>query len=115
MYKFVTILLVLFLNNLLFAQQYTPTALRLQSFDHILHKPSPLDSVKFRNIGPTIMSGRIVDLEVNPSNTKEFFVAYASGGVWYTNNNGLSFNPIFDNGATHTIDDMAMDWKNDIL
>ncbi len=99
----------------MFAQNYTPTALRLQSFDKIVNAPSPLDSVKFRNVGPTIMSGRVVDVEVNENNTKEFFVAYASGGVWYTNNNGLSFTPIFDNEATHTIGDMAMDWTNDIL
>ena len=35
------------------------------------------------------MSGRVVDLEVNPENSTEFYVAYATGGVWHTTNNGI--------------------------
>jgi len=68
--------------------------------------------VPFRNIGPTIMSGRVTDIEVNPANTIEMVVAYASGGVWYTQNNGQSFRPIFDNEASITIGDIAVDWKS---
>lgn len=26
----------------------------------------------------------------------EFYVAYATGGLWQTTNNGMSFTPIFD-------------------
>lgn len=54
----------------------------------ILKAKSVLDSVKFRNIGPSVMSGRVTDLDVNPSDPTEFYVAYASGGLWHTNNNG---------------------------
>jgi photosystem II stability/assembly factor-like uncharacterized protein len=68
--------------------------------------------VPFRNIGPTIMSGRVTDIDVNPANTIEMVVAYASGGVWYTQNNGQSFRPIFDNEASITIGDIAVDWKS---
>ena len=50
----------------------------------------------FRNVGPTVMSGRVVDIDVNPADPTEFYVAYATGGLWQTTNNGLSFNPIFD-------------------
>jgi photosystem II stability/assembly factor-like uncharacterized protein len=76
-----------------------------------LQKRSVLDSVKFRNIGPTIMSGRVVDLEVNPADPTEFYVAYASGGLWYTINNGQSFDPIFDSADILTIGDIAVNWK----
>src|SRR5215203_4374365 len=53
----------------------------------------------FRNVGPTVMSGRVVDLAVNPADPTEFYVAYATGGLWHTANNGQSFKPIFDSEA----------------
>ena len=37
------------------------------------------------------MSGRVVDLEVNPDDPTEFYVAYATGGLWHSTNNGQSF------------------------
>ncbi|PCJ64616.1 MAG: glycosyl hydrolase [Bacteroidetes bacterium] len=68
------------------------------------------------NIGPTIMSGRVVDVAVNPNNTLHFFVAYATGGVWETVNNGQSFTPVFDdNGYTLHCGALAVDWKNTII
>lgn len=72
-------------------------------------------NIPFINIGPTIMSGRVVDMDVNPDKPTEFYVAYASGGLWYTNNNGTSFLPVMDNSPTQNIGDIAVDWKNSIL
>ncbi|MDP2089706.1 MAG: glycosyl hydrolase [Flavobacteriaceae bacterium] len=69
-------------------------------------------NIPFNNIGPTIMSGRVVDLDVNPDKPSEFYVAYASGGLWYTNNNGTTFAPMMDNSPTQNIGDIAVDWKN---
>ena len=65
-------------------------------------KPIPLKSdeifgaVRARQIGPAVMSGRVIDLEAHPTNSKVFYVAAAGGGVWQTNNCGVTFNPIFD-------------------
>lgn len=70
-----------------------------------------LNSIQIQNIGPTIMSGRVVDLAVNPDNPIEFYAAYASGGVWYTNNNGNSFEPIMDAAPTLNCGSIAVDWK----
>lgn len=53
----------------------------------VVSQQSLVKNVPFTNIGPTIMSGRVVDFDVNPNNPNEFYVAYASGGLWYTNNN----------------------------
>ena len=44
---------------------------------------SIVKNIDFTNIGPSVMSGRVTDLEVNPKNTTEFYVAYASGGLWH--------------------------------
>ncbi|WOD44778.1 VPS10 domain-containing protein [Hwangdonia lutea] len=72
---------------------------------------SLVKNVHFENIGPTIMSGRVVDLDVNPENPTEFYVGYASGGVWHTTNNGSTFEPILDTSNTQNVGDIAVDWK----
>ena len=72
---------------------------------------SLVKNVPFENIGPTVMSGRVVDLAVNPENPTEFYVGYASGGVWHTTNNGTSFTPILDNAQTQNVGDIAVDWN----
>ena len=73
---------------------------------------STLNETAFRNIGPSIMSGRVVDIEVNPQDPTEFYVAYASGGLWHTQNNGQSFASIFDSVDVLTIGDIAVNWQN---
>jgi len=72
-------------------------------------------NIQFRNIGPTVMSGRVVDIAVNPDDPSHFYVAYASGGLWETKNNGNSFNSIFDNKIVMTIGDIIVDWVNSII
>ncbi len=49
-----------------------------------------------RHIGPALMSGRINDLEVHPSNSRIIYAGAAGGGVWKSNDSGTTFNPIFD-------------------
>ena len=91
----------------------TPGEARLASLEAKAKKAasSSLKDVAFRNIGPTVMSGRIDDIEVNPNDPTEFYVAYATGGLWHTTNNGQSFTPIFDNELVIGIGDIAVNWK----
>jgi photosystem II stability/assembly factor-like uncharacterized protein len=72
---------------------------------------SPLSRIMFRNIGPSVMGGRVVDLAVNPADPTEFFVAYATGGLWYTHNNGQSFVSLFDSEQVITIGAIAVRWN----
>ncbi|MGC8858843.1 MAG: WD40/YVTN/BNR-like repeat-containing protein [Ignavibacteria bacterium] len=96
---------------------YTSATDRIKSFnDKVLkQQSSPFKNVEFKSIGPSVMSGRVVDLDVNPDDPTIFYVAYASGGVWKTTNNGISFTPIFDTEATLAIGDIAVDWKRNII
>ncbi|WP_400075487.1 VPS10 domain-containing protein [Winogradskyella sp. R77965] len=71
---------------------------------------SLVKNVPFENIGPTIMSGRVVDVDVNPEMPSEFYVGYASGGVWHTTNNGTTFTPILDSSDTQNVGDIAVHW-----
>jgi photosystem II stability/assembly factor-like uncharacterized protein len=86
---------------------------RLQGYDNRLRttKMSLLQNVPVKSIGPTVMSGRVVDLAVNPQNASQFYVAYASGGLWRTDNNGISFTPLFQNEAVMTLGAVAVEWK----
>ena len=78
----------------------------------MLAENSLITNVELRNVGPTVMSGRVVDVDVNPIDPTHFYVAYASGGLWETTNNGLSFTPLFDDQASMTLGDIAVDWEH---
>lgn len=80
-----------------------------------LEENSLVKNVPFRNVGPTVMSGRVVDLAVDPADPSHFYVAYASGSLWETKNNGTSFEPLFDNQIVMTIGDIAVDWQNKVI
>jgi photosystem II stability/assembly factor-like uncharacterized protein len=76
---------------------------------------SLVKDVKFRNIGPAVMSGRVVDIDANPNDPTEFYVAYSTGGLWYTANNGLSFTPVFDDNDNIFMGAIAVNWKSKII
>ncbi len=69
---------------------------------------SILDGVKLRNIGPANMGGRVDDFAVVESNPHIIYAGVASGGVWKTLNNGVTWEPIFDSQETSTIGDIAV-------
>jgi photosystem II stability/assembly factor-like uncharacterized protein len=80
-----------------------------------LQQNSEVKNIPFENIGPKVMSGRVVALAVNPNDPTEFYVAYASGGLWHTNTNGISFTPISENAPTQNIGEIAMHWPTRTL
>ena len=73
---------------------------------------SVFNGLKFRNIGPALVSGRIADLAVNPKNTSEYYVAAANSGIWKTINNGNTFIPLFDNEASFSMGCVVIDPSN---
>ena len=112
--KFIFSFLFLTLSTLAFAQiKPTSGADRLKGLQQrqTLEKKSTINNVKFRNIGPSVMSGRVDDIEANPDDPTEFYVAYATGGLWHTTNNGQSFTPVFDSTDVIGIGDIAVNWK----
>lgn len=67
-----------------------------------------LQAFEYREIGPTRQSGRFVDFAVVEDAPKVYYAATASGGLWKTTNNGISFTPIFDNESVISIGDVAV-------
>lgn len=75
-------------------------------------KPHPAASLKLRSIGPALMSGRVVGFAVHPEQRSRFFVAVACGGVWKTENAGVTWTPVFDNEGSYSIGCVVLDPKN---
>lgn len=68
-----------------------------------------VSALSFRNIGPALMSGRIGDIVVDPIKPSTWYVAACSGGVWKTENAGVTWKPIFDNQGSYSIGCLAID------
>jgi len=92
----------------------TPAETRLDGYAQrqALLERSLVGNVPFRSVGPTVMSGRVADLEASPADPATFYVAYASGGLWKTTSNGTAFTPLFDTLAVMTLGDVAVDWRD---
>jgi len=69
---------------------------------------NPFAHLDFRTIGPSTMSGRIVDLEVLDVDPDVFYVASATGGLYKTTNRGITFESLTDNLPRHSIGDVAV-------
>ena len=67
-----------------------------------------LQSFEYRELGPTRQSGRFVDFAVVEDNPKVYYAATASGGLWKTVNNGITFMPLFDREPVFSIGDVAV-------
>jgi photosystem II stability/assembly factor-like uncharacterized protein len=50
----------------------------------------------FRSIGPANMGGRVAALAYVPGSRTSFYVGYGIGGVFKTENLGVTFTPVFD-------------------
>jgi photosystem II stability/assembly factor-like uncharacterized protein len=78
------------------AQQFEP----LRSGD--------LSGLRLRSIGPATMSGRVVDMDVVESDPFVMYVASATGGVFRTRDNGITWEPVFEREAVHSVGDIAI-------
>ena len=67
-----------------------------------------LQSFRFRSIGPASMGGRLDDVEVSESDPNVIYIGYAVGGLWKSENNGVTFEPVFDTYSVASIGDIAI-------
>jgi photosystem II stability/assembly factor-like uncharacterized protein len=68
--------------------------------------------LRWRNIGPANMAGRIADIEAIEANPAVVFVGAASGGVWKSTNAGTTWKPVFTDKPTSSIGDIAIFQKD---
>jgi photosystem II stability/assembly factor-like uncharacterized protein len=74
-----------------------------------------LKGVPWRSVGPANMGGRVSAIALVPGSRTKFYVGYGTGGLWKTENLGVTFAPVFDSqpnlsiGAVEVADAPA-DW-----
>jgi len=67
-----------------------------------------LDQFTWRWVGPVDFSGRITEFAVPRGQTLTYYVLTASGGLWKTEDSGISFEPIFDKFGNMSMGFMAI-------
>ncbi len=87
-----------------------PPEPRLAGYERRLQmeKDSLLKGLRFRAVGPEVQGGRIVDIEAPAAHPDAYVVAFATGGLWRTDNRGGSWTPLFDRESCITIGDVAL-------
>lgn len=68
--------------------------------------------IKLRNMGPAVTGGRVSDFAFNPANPTQYFVATASGGMWKTDNAGVTWQAVADSMPSYSYGDVTMDPNN---
>src|SRR5258708_28003008 len=64
--------------------------------------------LRWRNVGPANMGGRISDIAGIPSPSRTFYVATAAGGIWKTINAGTTFRLVFGGSGDEGVASMGM-------
>ena len=71
-----------------------------------------MEKMQPRNIGPAGMSGRVTCIAVHPDQPSTIYAGAASGGLWVSENNGQTWDPIFENEAVASVGAIAIDPKH---
>ncbi len=68
--------------------------------------------LRWRNIGPANMMGRIAAIDASNSDYRKVLIASASGGVFQSENAGITWESIFDNYGSGSIGSVKFDQNN---
>lgn len=79
-----------------------------------LKEDTTYTNLHWQYVGPTNISGRCTDVEgISPrGDNYTIWIGSATGGVWKSVNEGVTFEPVFDDQATASIGDIAIDPSN---
>jgi len=94
--------------------QSTDPEIRLEWYrqHQAMKAESPFKNLKWRFLGPDVISGRCTDVDVPAGSKKVIYVGAATGGVWKTDNTGITWVPIMDEAPTLSIGDIAISLSN---
>lgn len=109
---FVTALLGFAGSSIPCSAQTTPAETRHAWYrKHVgMKQDSPFAGLRWQFLGPRNISGRVTDVAVETprGRTYSIYAATASGGVWKTENEGTSWEPVFEHATSTSIGDVTL-------
>ena len=66
------------------------------------------EKLQWRCVGPAVMGGRTVDIDVVEKQPWIIYAAIGPSGVWKSVNNGISWKPVFHKETTVSVGDIAI-------
>ena len=102
--------LYVFVSGEMFAQENFGGKGRLNGWKthQELAETSPFKDLKWQRMGPKFAGGRIESIACPKGDLGTIYVGIGAGGVWKTENGGMSWKPIFENESTYSIGDVAL-------
>ena len=76
--------------------------------EHIKLKNQSNIHLEWISLGPVLNSARVESIQVDEKNPGTMYVAFGSGNLWKTVNNGITWKPIFENQPSLGIGDIAL-------
>ena len=67
------------------------------------------NTLRARQIGPAMISGRILQIAMFPDSTNHYMIALAAGNIFMTENNGTTWTPVFENYGSFSIGWITID------
>ncbi len=71
-----------------------------------------LEGLSARTLGPAAVSGRITAIDALADNPNHIVIGAATGGVWISQNGGLTWTPVFDDQPVASIGAVAINQDN---
>ena len=96
---------------LLAAGAFTAAALSAQTGAPALTAEA-MTPIAFRSLGPSLTTGRISDVAVDPKNPSVWYIAAASGNLWKTENRGNTWTAVFDDYGSYSLGAVTVDPKD---
>jgi photosystem II stability/assembly factor-like uncharacterized protein len=66
------------------------------------------EDLQWRSIGPAVMGGRTVDIDVVEKQPWIIYAAIGPSGVWKTENNGITWSPVFHKESSVSVGDVTI-------
>ena len=73
-----------------------------------MQKASPFNDQNWKTLGPKFVGGRIESIDVPRGDRNTIYAGVGAGGIWKSENGGLTWRPIFDKESTFAIGDITI-------